>query len=375
MLMNQLAPSNRPDPAWDKPLSPRKSDESDESDGSDNIGRIRTVSDSTGRGRTESDSGRTRGGARFKGNLTAEIREWIKESTGSFTVADIDREFGLVLRQDKKRRSDALKKIREENLILRDRKKTGTYRIVTDELEFIDLEAEPEDNFSLSLPLGLSEKVSIPPKSIMVLAGSPNSGKTCLALNILRANMGEQPLLYLMSEMGGTEYRQRVSAFGDELSVWKKYVRASSLSTGFEGPVKHHNSDGLTVIDFLEEVDGEYYRIASDLRAIYDALGLGVALVLLQKKDGSPFGRGGQATTEKARLYLTLDTLLHRPHFTVASLRIGKAKSYPRENPNGKERHFKIIRGCQIEPLCPWQYMDDKQRSDLVAGYEIDRPW
>lgn len=346
-----------------------------QSDKSDTIRRTRhspTQSDTIRHSPTQSDSGRALNSSRFAGNLTAEIREWVKESSGSFTAQDIDREFGLTTRADKKRRSDALIKIKTEDLIKRDKRRAGVWHIVNSEIDFIDLEAAPEDNFSVFLPLGLSDLVSIPPKSIMVLAGSPNSGKTCLALNLLRVNMGEQPLLYLMSEMGGTEYRQRVQAFGDDLGMWNREVKAASLSSGFEGAIKHHNPDGLTVVDFLEEVDGEYFRIASDLRAIYDALGSGVALVLLQKNAGSLYGRGGQATTEKARVYLTLDTLLHRPRFTIASLRIGKAKAYPGENPNGKERHFRIIRGHQMEPVSDWMYCNEKQRAAWVVKYQND---
>ena len=276
----------------------------------------------------------------------------------------------MTLRQDKKRRSDALIKIKNEDLISKDRRIVGKYHIVTTALDFIDLEAEDDEPFGLSLPLGLDQLVTVPPKAVIVLAGSSNSGKTCLALNILRANQGSIPLLYLMSEMGSSEYRQRITMFGDLLSQWQKYVKAAPLSSGFDGAIKHHNADGLTIIDFLEEVDGEYFRIASDIRAIYDALGTGVALICIQKRSGALYGRGGEATTEKARLYLTLDTLLHKTGHTICALRIGKAKSYPGQNPNGKERHFKIIRGHKIEPVSGWMFCDERQRAAWIVKYQ-----
>ena len=321
---------------------------SDRSDMPDAIGRNQSGSDTIGHDRTPSDSPMCGYRARFDGDLTATIREWVAESNGCFTNAELDREFGLTSRQDKKRRSDALIKIKKEDLIINDRRRAGTWHIVNTQVQFIDLEATDAEPFKLSLPLDLGQIVTIPPKSIIVIAGSPNSGKTALALNLLRANMGEHRLLYLMSEMGGSEYKQRVQAFGDDLVIWNRDVKAASLSAGFDGAIKHHNPNGITVIDFLEEIDGEYFRIASDIRAIYDALDEGIAVVLLQKNANALYGRGGQGTTEKPRLYLTLDTLLHRPGHTIASLRIGKAKSYSGENPNGTERHFKIIRGLRI---------------------------
>jgi hypothetical protein len=239
-------------------------------------------------------------------------------------------------------------------------------------LDFVDLEAEEEEPLGLSLPLGLDQIVSIPPKAIIVLAGASNAGKTTFALNTLRANMGSLPQLYLMSEMGPTEYRQRVSLFGDDLGQWKEYVNAAPLSAGFHAAIQQYNPDGLSVVDYLEEIEGEYFKIASDIRSIYDSLGSGVALVCLQKKKGALYGRGGEATQEKARLYLSLDGLLHRPGHTICALRIGKAKSYPGDNPNGKERHFKIIRGHQIEPVSDWMYCNEKQRAAWITKYQHD---
>lgn len=75
---------------------------------------------------------------------------------------------------------------------------------------------------------------------------------------------------------------------------------------------------------------------------------------------------------EKARLYCTLDTLLHRPRCTIASLRITKAKLYSGRNPNGLERHFSIERGHKITPLTDWQYMNSRQRAAWVTKHEHD---
>ena len=309
-------------------------------------------------------------GKKFSGDLTGAIREWVANSTGSFTTADVDREFGLVLRSDKQRRSTALKRLEEKNLILRDRRAVGRWTVNSVSLDFIDLEAAEVESSPVRLPLGLGDMVSIPPKSIICLAGSTNSGKTALAMNLIRDNIeGPASLLYLMSEMGPSEYRQRVELFGDGVGRWKS-VRAAALSAGFPAAISSFNSDGLTVVDFLEEVDGEYYRIASDIRAIYDALGNGVAFVILQKATGAAYGRGGQATSEKARLYLTLDVLAHRPRSTICALRIVKAKSYVGDNPNGKEIHFRVERGHALTPVSRWMYCNERDRAAYVAKYQ-----
>jgi len=352
------------------------SDKSDKSDGSNSIGQDRTESDGH---RTESDNNRTGIGQtrqdscrRFDGNLTAEIEEWIKNSTGSFTVADVDREFGLTMRQDKKRRTDALRACARKNIIQKDRRITGKYHVLETEAEWIDLTAVDEASFPLELPLGLTSMVTIPPKAVIVVAGTTNSGKTAFMLNALRLNFDQDyGLAYIMSEMGPSEYKQRVRLFGDPVEDWAARVKAASKSSSFDGIITHHNPDGLTVVDFLEEIDGEYYKIASDIRTMYDAVGNGVVMIGVQKKSGGLYGRGGEATAEKARLYLSIDTMVNRDRCSVCAIRIVKCKNYPDgKNPNGKELHFKIERGHKLTPLSDWMYCNDKQREQYIKRYE-----
>jgi len=352
------------------------SDKSDKSDGSNSIGQDRTESDGH---RTESDNNRTGIGQtrqdscrRFDGNLTAEIEEWIKNSTGSFTVADVDREFGLTMRQDKKRRTDALRACARKNIIQKDRRITGKYHVLETEAEWIDLTAVDEASFPLELPLGLTTMVTIPPKAVIVVAGTTNSGKTAFFLNALRLNFDQDyGLAYIMSEMGPSEYKQRVRLFGDPVEDWAARVKAASKSSSFDGIITHHNPDGLTVVDFLEEIDGEYYKIASDIRTMYDAVGNGVVMIGVQKKSGGLYGRGGEATAEKARLYLSIDTMVNRDRCSVCAIRIVKCKNYPDgKNPNGKELHFKIERGHKLTPLSDWMYCNDKQREQYIKRYE-----
>ena len=256
-----------------------------------------------------------------------------------------------------------------DGLLKKDRQTKGRFCSVKTDLEFIDLDAVQEDNFSIHLPLGLSDMVSLP-SGIAVLAGGSNAGKTAFLLEILRLNLQQTyPLFYLMSEMGPSEYKQRLRLFGDNLDQWKA-VKAASKSAGFDTIVKAHNPAGLTIVDYLEEVDGEYFKINSAIRDIYDALNGGLCWVALQKKTGATFGRGGEATQEKARLYLALDQLCHEPGCTICALKIVKAKCYVGDNPNGKEIHFRLIRGAHIEPISGWMYCNEKEREKAVNQYK-----
>lgn len=309
---------------------------------------------------------------RFQGNLTGAIREYIKENQGSFTTADLDREFGIYDQRDKNARRQAVTRLKKERTIKEDRRVLGKYHILKSDVTWIDLTAAQNSNYSVNMPLGLGGMVNLHPKSICVLAGTSNAGKTAFLLELLRMNL-HQPygLVYLMSEMGDSEYKSRVLALPDtDINLWNEKVRGGAVSSGFDGIIGNHNRDGLTVIDYLEEVEGEYFKITSDIRAIYDSLGDGIAWVALQKHSQQRVGRGGEGTTEKARLYLTIDMLVHQPRCTISAVKIIKAKSYGGENPNGKEIHVKITGGSRIEAISDWMYVNQQQKEKYIQQYE-----
>jgi hypothetical protein len=175
--------------------------------------------------------------------------------------------------------------------------------------------------------------------------------------------------LYLMSEMGSGEYRTRIQAFGDGLDPWRK-VKAASKSYDFDGAISTHNPDGLTCIDYLEEVEGEYFKIPTDIRNIYDALGNGVAMVAIQKRTDQDFARGGQGTVEKARLAMNLDFLATGDKCIICSLKLTKVKHFLERNLQSHEIHFKLEMGHKLTPLTDWMLSSRVNRKKYIQQYE-----
>ena len=155
-----------------------------------------------------------------------------------------------------------------------------------------------------------------------------------------------------------------------DITRWQKLVKMAECSSGFDRLVRRYNQDGLSVIDYLEAIDGEFYKIGSDIRGIYEALNTGVAIICLQKNAAQAYGQGGATTLEKARLYITLDTLSHKPGCSYVAAKLVKAKCYSGENPNGKERHFRVIRGAELVPVSDWIYCNAQQREAYAKRYE-----
>lgn len=298
------------------------------------------------------------------------IEEWITNSTGSFTVDQIDREFCLNTRTEKKNRTVILLRLEKKLIIKKDKQTKGKYHILDTKIDFLDLDTAEEDEFPIKLPFKIHEYVQIPPHGLIVLAGSTNAGKTAFFLNTLRLNLTQTyEKLYLMSEMGSAEYKTRLLQFGESLDQWKA-VKAASKSYGFDGIVQHHNPHGLTCIDFLEEVEGEYFKIASSIRDIYDSLGNGVCMIAIQKKTDGTYARGGQATAEKARLYMALDYLATQNNAIVCALKMVKVKHFLNRNLQNHEIHFRIEHGCRMTPLTDWMPCSKINREAMICEYE-----
>ncbi len=309
-------------------------------------------------------------------NLAAHIREWITQSSGTFTTDQIDREFCLRTRKEKNNRAKCLNAFIKENLIKRDKSIKGKYHILAVDLDLIDIEEEEEENFPIILPFDIHEYAGIPPKSIVVIAGESNAGKTAVILNILYLNLKQEyPVFYMMSEMGGAEFKSRLKGFGKDLTPWKR-IKAASKSYDFDGVIQHYNRDGLTCIDYIEEISGEYFKIPSTIRDVYDALGNGVAVCAIQKKTKEDFARGGEGTIEKARLYLSVEyltTWLHDQRKRVyCALRCKKVKRPLKDNINGCEMHFAIDYGCQVTKVMDWTRSNQVDRKKCIVQYEMD---
>jgi hypothetical protein len=233
------------------------------------------------------------------------------------------------------------------NNIERNTSKKGYYEVIDTTLEKINYKNKEEQPYSLWLPFDLHRMVKIFPKNIIVIAGEPNAGKTALLLNIVRNNMAGKEIVYFSSEMGESEFHERLSKFeGIDMDDWdfEPYERSEAF---------HHviRPDGFNIIDFLE-VHEDFYAVGGRLREIHDKLKNGIAIVAVQKNPGCRAGLGGGRGMEKPRLYISLSE--NGPRGGICE--VVKAKSYIGPNPNGKQLEFSIKDGWQILSNTVWHY-------------------
>jgi hypothetical protein len=182
--------------------------------------------------------------------------------------------------------------------------------------------------------------------------------------------------MYLASEMGDEEILSRLNNFKDvSTDNWAENLHIVERSSDFPTVIENHNSNGLTLIDYLEEVDGEYNKIASNIRAIYDALGKGVVVIAIQKKRDSDIARGGEGTLEKSRVYVSIDNLCTVDFNQICAMKIMKFKNWKERNLNYAEIHFKLSSGAEIEPIGDFLYnINASERERYKTVYTAKNP-
>ncbi|HNQ01260.1 MAG TPA: bifunctional DNA primase/polymerase [Syntrophales bacterium] len=282
-------------------------------------------------------------------NIAAEVREWVLTSNDFFLTSNCFQELGLTSRDFQKAAVQELLKLKKAGIIESPGNKRGCYRVVDQTVETLDFTKAPSEEFDIDLPLGLSSHAIINPKNIIIFAGSKDGGKTAVALDFVKRNIGRYPILYMTSEMGETELRKRLEAHEDmTLEKWQKGMQAVYRAHSWADLVTPERK--LFVIDYLEPPEDRLYEIGTILRNIHEKLKDGVAVCCIQKRYDELTGRGGQFTLDKARLYVGLDP--GRPN----RAKIVSCKSFRGVNPRGMVLGYKIHKGWKIEPQGFWKH-------------------
>lgn len=239
-------------------------------------------------------------------NLTNEIREWIYSlKSGSFSVADCDKELQIVTKEDKGLRRVAFHRFCTVTPALLERDKTSVhrYKVLHADERLMNTEDIDMSSISITLPLGLHKKTKLFHKSIVTVGGVTGTGKTMFALNFIHDNMHQHEIFYLNTEMSEQELKAKKDAFlNTPYSSWN--FTAVEVTGELALSVR---KDKINIIDYLQAPSEKPFLIRDSLDSIKSKLGTGLALVLIQRKSGNPWGEGGQYSAHNASLYINLD--------------------------------------------------------------------
>jgi len=215
------------------------------------------------------------------------------------------------------------------------------YRVLDTEVEEMDWQhADKTATVDLLLPFDLQQYVKFFPKSVIVIAGVSNAGKTAFLYNFILMNMHKHIITLYNSETSPEQMNDRLSGFDMEIPNPAPF-RTIDRYDNFADVI---DPDGISVVDYVDN-DVEVYNNGLEISRMFHKLRRGVVFAALQKKKLEELGYGGNPTLKRAALYLSMN-----PN----KLKIVKGKSWkdPTVNPNGMMWNFKLINGarfCQIE--------------------------
>jgi putative DNA primase/helicase len=269
--------------------------------------------------------------------LSEKIEEWVAQTSGWFSYEECDKENGIRDTKDKDNRRQVFKRLKDAGKIESHPKDNKNFRYINTSVRLIDFKSgDKKAALDIKYPFGIERYFKTYPGNIVVVAGSPDSGKTAFLLNVIRMNMDNFSIFYQSSEMGKDELTNRLENFeGIDLPDWN--FTAEERSSNFADVIR---PNCVNLIDYLE-LCGDFYMVAEYLKQIHDKLQDGIAIVALQKDPKANQGRGGMFGLEKPRLYLNMD---------AGKIVIRKAKNWtqPAFNPNGLRLNFKLVGGCKF---------------------------
>lgn len=202
------------------------------------------------------------------------------------------------------------------------------------------VKAEPM--LDITLPLRIHEYASLPPRSVVGVAGETSSGKTGLLLEMAELNVFTQPLpvYYLYNEMSEAKMIYRCEDFPLLIKAWKDGKFFPVMQTNFEF-ADVLQPDAINLIDYIDR-DEDIFMIGQDIKNLYTPLNSGIVAFALQKPHGRDLGYGGIMSVKLSNLYIALDKKYESDESMHGRAKIVKCKDWKKDgvNPTGRQCEY-----------------------------------
>jgi len=240
------------------------------------------------------------------------VEEWVSLIKGKFNVRDIWNEVGIESPENKQHLRVILSRLEAKGIISANGG-GGNYRRIDTEAAVIEWQqADPNKTVPLEFPFDEHELAKIYPKSIIIVAGSKNAGKTAYLYNFINLNMFQFEIDLFNSETSPEQMHERFTPLEipkpAPFTVYERYDNFADVV----------HPDHVSVIDYLD-LNSEVYLVGTEIDAIFRKLRNGVAIIGLQKPPPTityvkgvkklvdrDLAYGGGFTAKRAILYITM---------------------------------------------------------------------
>jgi len=270
----------------------------------------------------------------------AVIEEWISLVKGKFNVRDIWYEVGIETPENKTHLRVILSRL-ETKGIMSANGGGGNYRRLDTEVQVVEWQkADPNKVIDLKFPFGEHNFAKIYPKSIIIVAGSKNAGKTAYLYNFIKLNMDKHIIDLFNSETSPEQMNERFDPLDIPVPApFNTYERYDNFAD-----VIH--PDHISVIDYLD-LNSEVYLVGAEIDAIFRKT-RGAVVIGLQKPPPTvaivkgvkklierDLAYGGGFSAKRAVLYITMGQ-------NKLKLLYVKTPKQPKVNPNNMTFTFEI---------------------------------
>jgi hypothetical protein len=240
-------------------------------------------------------------------NVAGEVRELVTAIVGNFSVQDIYSELKFLSNEEREAARKVLLRLCSEGAIERNPWRYGSYRKIETDIEEMDWRSASIEPLDIRWPLGIDNFYQTYPKSIAVVAGGPDFGKSQFCFEFTKMNLDKE-IHFFSSESGPSDLKHRITLQKDtNPEMWGK-VHIFERNADFASVIK---PDGINVIDYIE-IGDSFWLVNKYLSDIFAKLTTGIVLAAIQKNPKTREGIGGYFGLQKPRLYFTLDQGLAR---------------------------------------------------------------
>jgi hypothetical protein len=276
------------------------------------------------------------------------VDNFITMATGSFQTAEVARELGILTPQGKAVLRTYLNEFVHEGRLERVKNKDGCFRPVDKSLKEINLtNVDIMATIPLELPFGIHDYVSFYHKNTVLVAGEPNSGKTCFLYNVAWMNCNKMEVdFFTNNEASPEEIVKRLAPFNIPIPppfhIYERYDNYADIM----------NPDHLTIIDYLD-LNSEVYLAGDEIEKIHQKNN-NVAIIGMQLPPPSvtyvrgektlihrKLAYGGGFTAKKPVLYLDL-WINGKANSGICRIEKAKNRANPTIDPNNMQWEYEI---------------------------------
>lgn len=292
-------------------------------------------------------------------NIASEVETWINEVTsGYFFVTSLYSELHLLQKEEKTAARVALHRMLNKQII--PGTKRGEYRILDMNLIRVDLDAPKLPRLEFDWPLRLQELIYLNPKSIVIIAGETNAGKSTFVVDFCGRNKDAHKIHLFSTEMGNEDIQDRLLDHSQPIGFWKNLDILVDRVDNFEDVLF---PDDINIIDYLSVDPNKIWAIKTPIDNIFNKLKKGIAIICLQMGKGQEMPYGRSWGLERSRLAIALKHSKELGNF--AEILKAKNAINKKKRPDGLIHKF-LFNGAHICEQGQWAIKSNYEREDYI---------